>query len=51
MSELLYEVKDTTGWDLRVSDPLAQTPEPSAAELTVLRDLNARTARAHAGEP
>ena len=37
-----------TGWPLKVAANLAQTVPPSAAELAVLRDLNERTARAHA---
>jgi len=36
-----------TGWDLMVDLQLAHTPEPTAEELTVLRDLHARTALAH----
>jgi len=30
-----------TGWDLRVAPDLAQTPRPTAAELDVLRRLEA----------
>jgi glutaconate CoA-transferase, subunit B len=37
-----------TGWPLKVAANLAHTAPPSAAELAVLRDLNERTARAHA---
>jgi len=37
-----------TGWPLRVAANLAETAPPTAAELAVLRDLNERTARAHA---
>ena len=37
-----------TGWPLRVAANLTHTAPPSAAELAVLRDLNERTARAHA---
>jgi glutaconate CoA-transferase, subunit B len=32
-----------TGWDLRVADDLAMTAPPSAAELDVLRELEATT--------
>ena len=39
----------STGWPLRFADALAETPAPTAAELDTLRDLQARTARAHAG--
>jgi len=36
-----------TGWDLKVDSRLAHTPEPTVEELTLLRDLHARTALAH----
>ena len=36
-----------TGWPLKVAPRPAVTAPPSATELTVLRDLLARTARAH----
>jgi glutaconate CoA-transferase subunit B len=39
-----------TGWELKVASQVATTPPPSETELAVLRDLNARTARAHAGQ-
>jgi glutaconate CoA-transferase subunit B len=39
------------GWALRFSDRLATTAEPSAGELQVLRDLQARSAAAHKDEP
>lgn len=38
-----------TGWNLAVAPDLAETPAPTAGELAALRDLNERTARAHAG--
>jgi glutaconate CoA-transferase, subunit B len=41
---------ESTGWPLKVATNLATTPPPTAAELIVLRDLNARTAKAHAGQ-
>jgi glutaconate CoA-transferase subunit B len=31
------EVRDATGWDLRIAEDLATTPEPSAEELHLLR--------------
>lgn len=43
-------VVEATGWPLRVSAELAVTEPPSETELNVLRDLNERTARAHAGQ-
>jgi glutaconate CoA-transferase subunit B len=44
------QVRAATGWPLAVADRLAQTPEPAAETLTVLRDLQARTKAAHAGD-
>ena len=41
------QVKDATGWDLKVAAQIETTPEPTDAELTALRDLYARTAAAH----
>ena len=40
-------VKASTGWELRVAEKLAAIAAPTAAELATLRDLHARTARAH----
>jgi glutaconate CoA-transferase subunit B len=42
-------VVDATGWKLKVAPELMTTAPPTAAELSVLRDLQERTARAHAG--
>jgi glutaconate CoA-transferase subunit B len=42
-------VQETCGWAVRYSDTLEETPEPTSEELSVLRDLHARTASAHAG--
>src|ERR1700681_2880864 len=39
-----------TGWKLKVAGEVSTTPRPTETELTVLRDLQARTARAHAGQ-
>jgi len=44
------KVVESTGWPLKVAAQLDTTPPPSEHELTVLRDLNQRTARAHAGQ-
>ena len=41
------KVRESTGWDVRFADRVDETPAPTAAELEALRDLNARTARAH----
>jgi glutaconate CoA-transferase subunit B len=42
------EVKDQTGWDLKVASDLATTQPPTAEYLQVLRDLNQKTKEAHA---
>ena len=41
------QVRRNTGWDVRFAAAVQETEPPSAHELEVLRDLNARTARAH----
>ena len=45
----LEKVIENTGWPLIVSPELQTTPAPGETELNVLRDLQARTAKAHAG--
>ena len=47
---VLERVIEATGWPLKVAERLATTEAPSAAELDTLRQLNERTARAHAGQ-
>ncbi|MBB3192252.1 CoA-transferase subunit beta [Halomonas cerina] len=44
------DVCDATGWEIRFAESLESTPEPSARELEILRELKDRTARAHAGQ-
>ena len=44
------DVIDATGWDIRFAEQLATTPVPNENELTILRELKARTERAHAGQ-
>ena len=34
------DVLSNTGWTLRVADDLATTPDPNAAELTVIREID-----------
>jgi glutaconate CoA-transferase, subunit B len=41
------QVRDATGWDLQFADRVGETRAPDPDELETLRDLNARTARAH----
>ena len=43
------KVVASTGWPLKVAPQIHTTEPPTETELTVLRDLYARTARAHAG--
>jgi len=43
------QIQANTGWPLRFAEAVEQTPPPNATELGVLRDLQARTARAHTG--
>ena len=41
------QIRAATGWPVRFSSALVQTPEPSALELGTLRALQQRTAVAH----
>ncbi|MBP3126789.1 MULTISPECIES: CoA-transferase subunit beta [unclassified Thalassospira] len=41
------EIIENTGWDVEFADEVAETAIPSEKELQVLRELHARTARAH----
>lgn len=41
------QVRERTGWPVRFADALGTTEAPTASELAALRELNARTARAH----
>jgi glutaconate CoA-transferase subunit B len=43
-------IQDTCGWKVRFSDRLEETPPPSELELTTLRELQARTEKAHGGK-
>jgi glutaconate CoA-transferase subunit B len=44
------EITQKTGWPVRFVEVVAQTPPPTENELAVLRDLQARTNRAHEGK-
>ena len=46
----LEKVIEATGWPLKVAPELRTTAPPTENELTVLHDLQARTARAHADD-
>jgi glutaconate CoA-transferase subunit B len=41
------QINGNTGWPVRYAATIAETKPPTADELTVLRELHARTARAH----
>jgi glutaconate CoA-transferase subunit B len=43
----LEQIRQATGWPLRVADRVDEVPAPESRELRVLRDLNERTRRAH----
>ncbi|MBM1175023.1 CoA-transferase subunit beta [Microvirga arabica] len=43
-------MQDTCGWKVRFSERLEETPPPSELELTTLRELQARTEKAHGGK-
>ncbi|HEY1240092.1 MAG TPA: CoA-transferase subunit beta [Bryobacteraceae bacterium] len=44
------KVVESTGWPLKVAAEVSTTALPTDTELRTLRDLNERTARAHAGQ-
>ena len=44
------QVKEATGWKLKVAPELETTPAPTADYLTALRDLHARTDKAHGAD-
>jgi glutaconate CoA-transferase, subunit B len=44
------KVQETCGWKVRFSDRLEETPPPNELELSTLRELQARTERAHGGK-
>jgi glutaconate CoA-transferase subunit B len=41
------QIADSTGWPVRFAAKVAETPAPTALELEALRELHARTRRAH----
>jgi glutaconate CoA-transferase subunit B len=47
----LDQVRDATGWPLRVADDVIELAPPTDSELRVLRDLQRRTRAAHAVPP
>jgi glutaconate CoA-transferase subunit B len=43
------KIQENTGWPVRYAADVSVTPEPAAEELDVLRDIQARTKKAHGG--
>src|SRR5579872_2680311 len=43
-------IQAQTGWQIKIADNCGQTAEPTPEELSVLRDLKARTAKVHGFE-
>jgi len=41
------QIQENTGWPVRYAEQVSETPMPTEQELQTLRDLHARTARAH----
>src|ERR1700726_635929 len=41
------QIDGNTGWKVRYADRIAETPPPTAAELSTLREIHARTKRTH----
>jgi glutaconate CoA-transferase subunit B len=41
------KVQENCGWTVAFADSVSETPPATAAELRVLRDLHARTKKAH----
>ncbi|RDI60634.1 CoA-transferase subunit beta [Microvirga subterranea] len=44
------QVQETCGWKVRFADNVEETPPPTELELKTLRDLQARTEKAHGGK-
>jgi glutaconate CoA-transferase, subunit B len=44
------DIRKNCGWPIRFAGRVDETPPPTGDELTVLRELHARTARAHGGD-
>jgi glutaconate CoA-transferase, subunit B len=41
------QIDGNTGWKVRYAERIAETPTPTAVDLSTLRDIHARTRRAH----
>jgi glutaconate CoA-transferase subunit B len=42
-------IQENTGWPVRYAVSVGETPEPTAEELAVLREIQERTRKAHGG--
>ena len=42
-------LQEATGWPLKYAASVVETPPPTTEELSTLRDMQARTKKAHAG--
>ncbi len=40
-------IEENCGWPVRFAETVAETPVPTTTEISVLRDINARTKKAH----
>jgi glutaconate CoA-transferase subunit B len=43
-------IQENTGWPVRYANDVAETAPPTRDELEVLRELHARTAKAHGAQ-
>ncbi|MNY79836.1 3-oxoadipate CoA-transferase subunit B [compost metagenome] len=43
------QIVDNCGWPIKFADQVIETPVPTEIELATLRDINARTRKAHQG--
>jgi glutaconate CoA-transferase subunit B len=44
------QIVENCGWAIRFAEHVIETPAPSELELKTLRDINARTKKAHQGD-
>jgi glutaconate CoA-transferase subunit B len=44
------QITENCGWPIKFADQVIDTPVPTETELQTLRDINARTRKAHQGD-
>jgi len=44
------QIVDNCGWAIKFAEQVIETPAPTELELATLRDINARTKKAHQGD-